>query len=117
AAQKTTLLEEVELVHDALPDLSLDEIDTTTRWLGKRLAAPLVITGMTGGTRAAFRVNRDLARIAEEAGIAFGVGSQRAMHTRPETAWTFRVREFAPTTVLLANIGLAQAREMSPEEI
>jgi len=117
AAVKTTLLEEVELVHDAVPDLALDDVDTSARWLGKRLAAPLLITSMTGGTADAFRVNRDLARIAEEAGIAFGVGSQRAMHRRPETAWTFRVREFAPTTVLLANIGLAQAREMSPEDI
>ncbi len=112
SAVKTTLLEQVELVHDALPDLALEEIDCGTRWLGKRLAAPLVITGMTGGTEAAFAVNRDLARIAEERGIAFGVGSQRAMQSRPASEWTFRIREFAPSTVLLANIGLAQARTM-----
>jgi len=47
----------------------------------------------------------------------FGVGSQRAMHKRPDSGWTFRVREFAPKTVLLANIGLAQARTMTPAEI
>jgi isopentenyl-diphosphate Delta-isomerase len=117
SAAKTTLLEEVELVHDAVPDLAVDDVDTSARWLGKRLAAPLVITSMTGGTADAFRVNRDLAQVAEEAGIAFGVGSQRAMHRRPDTAWTFRVREFAPTTALLANIGLAQARTMKPEDI
>ena len=116
AERKTTLLEQVELVHDALPDLSLDEIDTSTRWLGKRLAAPLVITGMTGGTRAAFRVNRDLARVAEEAGIAFGVGSQRAMQTRPTSGWTYGVREYAPTTVVLANIGIGQAQTMETEQ-
>src|SRR5262249_49454265 len=114
AAVKTTLLEEVELVHDAVPDLALDDVDTSARWLGKRRAARLLITWMTGGTGEAFRVNRALARVAEEPGIAFGVGSQRAMHRRPDTAWTFRVREFAPTAVLLANIGLAQAREMTP---
>jgi len=116
AAGKTTLLEEVELVHDALPDLSLDEIDTSTTWLGKALAAPLVITGMTGGTRAAFDVNRDLARVAEEAGIAFGVGSQRAMQSRPGSEWTYRVREYAPTTVVLANIGIGQAQDMEPAQ-
>lgn len=116
AAGKTTLLEEVELVHDALPDLDLDEVDTSTRWLGKRLAAPLVITGMTGGTRAAFKVNRDLARVAEEAGIAFGVGSQRAMQSRPSSEWTYRVREHAPSTVILANIGIGQAQEMELEQ-
>ncbi|HZR79778.1 MAG TPA: type 2 isopentenyl-diphosphate Delta-isomerase [Candidatus Binatia bacterium] len=116
AESKTTLFEQVELVHDAVPDLALDEIDCSTRWLGKRLAAPLVITSMTGGTEEAFAVNRDLARIAEECGIAFGVGSQRAMQRRPDSEWTFRVREFAPTTVLLANIGLAQAREMAARD-
>jgi isopentenyl-diphosphate delta-isomerase len=115
-ATKTTLLEEVELVHEALPDLGYDSIDIRRNWLGKRLAAPLVITGMTGGTRQAFRVNRDLARVAEEKGIAFGLGSQRAMQTRPESAWTYEVREHAPTTVLLANIGLGQARTMKLDE-
>ncbi|MFM8409313.1 MAG: type 2 isopentenyl-diphosphate Delta-isomerase [Alphaproteobacteria bacterium] len=112
ALRKTTLLEEVELLHDAVPDLSLEEIDCTTTWLGKRLRAPLVITAMTGGTGSAFEVNRDLAGLAEEFGIAFGVGSQRAMQKRPGSGWTFEVRRFAPTTVLLANIGLAQARTM-----
>lgn len=112
ASVKSTLLEEVELVHDALPDLALDEVDTSTSWLGKRLKAPLVITGMTGGTRSAFRVNRDIARVAEEAGIAFGVGSQRAMQKRPSSEWTYRVREHAPSTVVLANIGIGQAQEM-----
>lgn len=117
AADKTTLFEQVELVHDALPDLALDDVDCRVRWLGKELAAPLVITGMTGGTSEAFAVNRDLARIAEETRIAFGVGSQRAMQKHPESAWTYRIREFAPTTVLLANIGLAQARTMSATEL
>lgn len=113
---KTSLFEQVELVHDALPDLSSEEIDCSTRWLGKRLSAPLVITSMTGGTDEAFRINRDLATLAEAVGIGFGVGSQRAMQRHPERESTFRVREFAPTTVLLANIGIAQARSMAPRE-
>ncbi|HYC23934.1 MAG TPA: type 2 isopentenyl-diphosphate Delta-isomerase [Candidatus Bathyarchaeia archaeon] len=116
AAVKTNLFEEVELVHDALPDLAYEDLDLRSRWLGKELRLPFVITSMTGGTSEAFAINRDLAIVAEEAGIAFGVGSQRAMQRRPDSEWTFRVREFAPTTVLLGNIGLAQARTMSPAE-
>ncbi len=116
ASAKTTLLEQVELVHEALPDLNLNDVDTSTPWLGKKLAAPLVITGMTGGTRAAFKVNRDLARVAEEAGIAFGVGSQRAMQSRPKSEWTYQIREYAPSTVVLANIGIGQAQEMEVEQ-
>ncbi len=114
---KTTLFDDVELIHNSLPELSVDDIDTTTVFLGKTLQLPLLITGMTGGTAEAFAVNRDLATIAERLGIAFGLGSQRVMQRDPETAWTFAVREFAPTTVLLANIGLVQARDQSTGEV
>lgn len=108
---KTTLFEEVELIHNAVPELGVDDIDLGVEFLGKKLRAPLLITGMTGGTDDAFAVNRDLSIVAERCGIAFGLGSQRVMQRDPETAWTFAVREFAPTTVLLANIGLIQAAE------
>ncbi len=114
---RTTLLEHVRLMHQSLPDLALDEIDLSLELLGKRLRAPIVIAGMTGGTERAFEVNRDLASLAEELGYAFGLGSQRAMHVRPETKWTFRVREHAPTTLLFGNLGVVQAREMTTSAI
>jgi isopentenyl-diphosphate Delta-isomerase len=114
---KTTLLEEVDLVHDALPDLAVDEIDVGTTLLGKRLRAPLLITGMTGGTDEAAEINQSLARVAEEHGIAFGLGSQRAMHRQPELGYTFTVREHAPTTLVLSNVGVVQAGAMTTAEI
>jgi isopentenyl-diphosphate delta-isomerase len=114
---KTTLLEEVDLVHDALPDLAVDEVDVGTELLGKRLRAPLLITGMTGGTAEASEINRDLARVAEEFGIAFGLGSQRAMQRRPELAYTFEVRAHAPSTLVLANLGIVQAAELGTAEV
>lgn len=116
AEHKTTLLEEVELIHEALPEVSYDQLDTSRKWLGKKLAVPLIITGMTGGTRQAFAVNRDMAKVAEACGIAFGVGSQRAMQSRPDSAWTYEVRKYAPTTIVLANIGLGQACTMKLPE-
>ena len=108
-AAKTTLLEEVDLIHDALPELSVDEVVTETVFLGKRLRAPLLITGMTGGTPEASEINRALATVAEAHGIAFGLGSQRAMQRSPDVAYTFEVRAHAPTTLVLANLGLVQA--------
>ncbi|WP_394839177.1 type 2 isopentenyl-diphosphate Delta-isomerase [Pendulispora rubella] len=110
---KGTLLDEVHLVHDALPDRHLDAIDLGTTLLGRRLAAPVVVSGMTGGTPEARAINRDLARAAETLGLAFGLGSQRAMVLRPDTAATYAVRDVAPTALVLGNIGLVQAREMS----
>lgn len=106
---KTTLLEEVELLHDALPELAVDEVELGTTLVGKRLRAPLLITGMTGGTAEARAINQDLAGVAETAGIAFGLGSQRAMQREPDLSDTFAVRAYAPTTAVLANIGVVQA--------
>lgn len=114
---KTTLLEQVRLVHDALPDLDARALDTTCTILGKRLRAPLVIAAMTGGTEEAARINRELASIAEERGYGFGLGSQRAMHVRKESAGTYAVREVAPSALVLGNIGVVQARQMTTAEV
>ncbi len=113
----TNLLERVQLVHQSLPDFSVDDIDTSTTLLGKRLRLPLVIAAMTGGTERAAQVNRDLASIAEARGLGFGLGSQRAMQRQPDTAWTYQIRESAPTTLVLGNVGVVQAREWSSDII
>jgi isopentenyl-diphosphate delta-isomerase len=114
---KTTLLEAVDLVHDSLPELAVDEVDVGTTLLGKRLRAPLLITGMTGGTAEAAEINQSLARVAEEHGIAFGLGSQRAMQRDPGLGYTFTVREHAPTTLVLANLGVVQAAATASADI
>src|SRR5262252_6740100 len=110
---KTTLFEDVELVHYALTTTSLDEIDLSIELLGKRLEAPLMVTGMTGGTPEAGAFNREVAALAERLGIGFGVGSQRAMLSQPELTSTFQVRDVAPGVLLFGNIGIAQLRECS----
>ncbi|MDP3273734.1 MAG: type 2 isopentenyl-diphosphate Delta-isomerase [Deltaproteobacteria bacterium] len=113
----TTLLECVRLVHDALPELDLDQVDTTQSLLGKTLRAPLVIAAMTGGTDEAAALNQTLAAVAESRGYGFGLGSQRAMHRTQALAYTYRVREHAPTTLVFGNVGLVQARTMSTGQL
>lgn len=115
--QRTTLLECVRLVHQSLPETSYDNVDTRVRLLGKELRAPLVIAAMTGGHERAAEINQALAAIANDLGYAFGLGSQRAMQKRPETSWTYQVRERAPDVLLFGNVGIVQARDMSTEEV
>jgi isopentenyl-diphosphate delta-isomerase len=112
-----TLLSDVHFIHDSLPELAVDEIDLSTEFVGKKLKAPLFISAMTGGTEAASAINKDLARLANKLGIGFGLGSQRAMLRRPEMAWTFAVRDVAPDVLLLGNLGLVQAHEMTTAQV
>ncbi len=104
----TTGLEQVRLRHVALPELNLTAVDLRTTFLGKPLAAPLLISSMTGGTERAATINRRLAEAAQARGIAMGLGSQRTGLEVPATAATFRVRDVAPDILLLANLGAVQ---------
>ncbi len=115
--RRTTLLEEVHLVHQALPELAFDAVDLDTTLCGRQLRAPVVVSGMTGGTPEAGAINRDLARAAERVGAAFGVGSQRAMALHAELESTFHVRDAAPDVMLIGNIGVVQARELGRERV
>lgn len=95
----------VRLRHEALPEIALAEVDPSTRFLGFRLRAPILISSMTGGTGRAAEVNLRLAGAAGAAGIAMGLGSGRALIENPGLLPTFDVRDAAPQAVLFANIG------------
>jgi len=104
----TTGLENYHFTHEALPELDLNRIDTTLDLFGKKLAAPILISSMTGGTAEAETINLRLAEAAQECGIVMGVGSQRAAIEHPEQAKTFQVRRVAKDILLFANLGAVQ---------
>jgi isopentenyl-diphosphate delta-isomerase len=104
----TTGLAGYRFLHNALPEIALDEVDLATSFLGKRLQLPLLISSMTGGTAEAQRINLHLAEGAQATGIAMGLGSVRAALEAPHLADTFRVRHWAPDILLFANLGAAQ---------
>jgi isopentenyl-diphosphate delta-isomerase len=101
-------LEQFHFIHRALPELNLQDVDTTTKLFGKTLNAPLLISSMTGGTDRAFEINQILATAAQQTRIAIGVGSQRIALEQPDLAYTFQIRKFAPDALLFANLGAIQ---------
>ena len=98
----------IHLLHQALPELDLRQVTTSTTFLGKPLAGPLLISSMTGGTEQAARINRALAEAAQAVGVAMGLGSQRAALEDRRWEASFQVRRLAPSIPLLANLGAVQ---------
>ncbi len=95
-------------LHCALPEIDLDDVDLSVTLFGRKLRAPLLISSMTGGTPEARRINLALAQVAEEFGLAMGLGSARALLEHPDSLDSFDVRSRAPRAVLLANLGAVQ---------
>lgn len=104
----TTGFGSYQFVHEALPELDLDDIDTRALIFGKELRTPFIISSMTGGIEEGRRINRILAEAAETLGLAMGVGSQRVALLNPDVADTYRVRDLAPDIPLFANLGAVQ---------
>ncbi len=105
-------LECVKLIHNALPEIDFDEIDTSTEFLNTKFGAPIIIDSMTGGTPEALKINSRLGQLAEISGFGMGLGSQRAGLKSSILAETYSVaRKNAPSAFLIANIGGAQLAE------
>ncbi|SIR93604.1 type 2 isopentenyl-diphosphate Delta-isomerase [Natronorubrum thiooxidans] len=111
---------DIELVHEALPEVHRDEIDTSTTLFGHELAAPIVIESMTGGHPNTTKINRNLAQAAQQMNVAMGVGSQRAgLELDDEDlleSYTV-VRDVAPDALLYGNVGAAQLLEYDVDDV
>lgn len=113
---RMTGFDDIELVHNCLPEMNKDSIDMETVFLGRKLAAPLLIASMTGGHPDTKAANAALAGAAEELGIGIGVGSQRAAIENPQLEDSFRVvRDEAPNAFIYGNVGAAQLNEFGIE--
>ncbi|WP_290623997.1 MULTISPECIES: type 2 isopentenyl-diphosphate Delta-isomerase [unclassified Archaeoglobus] len=111
-----TGLEDVMLIHKALPEVDYSKIKTEVDFFGKKLSFPFLIASMTGGHPETKSINANLAEAVEEMGIGMGVGSQRAAIENEGLADSFTiVREKAPKAFIYANIGAPQVLEEGVE--
>ena len=104
----TNGLERYFFLHNALPELNLEEVDLSVQVFGKKLKAPLLISSMTGGSKEATQINQRLAEAAQASGVAMGLGSQRAAIEDKKLASSYKVRNVAPDILLFANLGAVQ---------
>jgi isopentenyl-diphosphate delta-isomerase len=108
-SELTNGLERYHFVHEALPELELEAVDTSLTLFGKKLSAPILISSMTGGTEEAGKINQHLAEAAQECSLAMGVGSQRAALEDQHQVHTYAiVRKVAPDILLFSNLGAVQ---------
>ncbi|MGE5685356.1 MAG: type 2 isopentenyl-diphosphate Delta-isomerase, partial [Nitrososphaerota archaeon] len=109
AKESSTYLEYVKLIHNALPEIDFDAVETNQKFLSHHFKAPIIIDSMTGGTPEATKINSRLSLAAEKFGLGMGLGSQRAGLLSSELAETYSIaRSNAPNAFLVANIGGAQ---------
>jgi isopentenyl-diphosphate delta-isomerase len=93
------------LANQPLPEITLEDIDTSSTFLGKRIVAPFIISPITGGTERSMKINKNLAKAAQELGVVMSVGSQKLALENPSLIPTYQVRDVAPDIPLLANLG------------
>jgi isopentenyl-diphosphate delta-isomerase len=108
--------DDIELFHESLPEIDIDDISTEVELFGRKLAAPIVITGMTGGFSGATSINKNLAKAAATLGIGFGVGSERAAVINGVFPESYSVAKDYDVPLKLSNIGAPQLIEQKPGE-
>lgn len=105
---KTTGLEGINFIHNALPEIDFAEIDLQATFLNKTINAPFLVSSMTGGSGLATKINQNLATAAEEKGWAIALGSTRALLESDAYEESFLIRKQAKTVPLIANLGAVQ---------
>lgn len=107
-SRMTSGFERFRFIHNALPEMSLADIELTSAFLGRSLKTPILVSSMTGGVERGLEITRNLAKAAQAVGCAMGVGSQRVAIEDPELSSLFNVRDVAPDVMLFANLGAVQ---------
>lgn len=109
---KSTGFEKYEFVHNALPEIDYEEIDTNVKFFSFNFSAPIIVSSMTGGFKRAGFINSTLAELCKEKNIGMGVGSQRQALENSDYLETFKVvRKASKDIFVMSNIGAAQVAD------
>jgi isopentenyl-diphosphate delta-isomerase len=108
--------DDVHIIHNALPEVNMGDIDLSLTLFGTELAAPIVISAITGGFEGAESINRNLAAGAAKVGVGLGLGSQRPALTDESLVPSYEVVKEFEVPLVMANIGAPQLVKQSDAE-
>lgn len=108
--------DDIHFVHHALPEIDFSDIQCDTKVLGKTLAAPIIISAITGGYPKAEMINRNLAEAASKLQIGLGIGSQRAALENEDLKGTYSVIKEFDIPLVIGNIGAPQLISQNDSE-
>lgn len=104
-SKESTLLDNVYIEHNAISDVSLDEIDTSIDFMGKKIAMPLMVDAMTGGGSSSVSINEDLSSICETLNIPMAVGSESIAIADEESRESFELVKYKEDLFRVGNLG------------
>lgn len=108
-----TGLDQIELIHDSLPDLNLNEISIESEFMDETLSTPFFVSGMTAGHENAQLINERIAFMASERGWIMGLGSQRReLDENFDDQGLQGLSVRYPQLRLISNIGISQLIEL-----
>lgn len=104
------LFGDIYLDHNSLSDVNFNEIDTSVKFLGRKISMPLMVNAMTGGGELSADINEDLSSICESLNIPMAVGSQTIALEDNEALESFSlVKE--KNLVRIGNLGAEKSLE------
>ncbi len=115
-SKRKTGFEDVHFIHECIPNINFSDIDCSCEFFGKKISAPVIVAGMTGGHIDAKKINKNIARAVQDLGLGMGVGSQRPGIEDESLMDTYKVRDEAPEILLIANLGVPQFMKYTAKE-
>ncbi len=114
--KKSTLLNDVELIHRGISKVDYEDISTEINLFGKKLSAPIIVSGMTGGFEGAKEINKNIAIAIEELNLGMGVGSQRAGLKNEKLSETYSIVRKYTDNLVIGNLGAVNLMDNWGEE-
>jgi len=111
-------LEDIHFVHHSFPRMDVSDVSLETQVGELSFNVPFYINAMSGGSKWTGKVNKKLATIAKEAGLAIATGSVSAAIKNPEVADSFKiVRSVNKDGLVFANLGANHGLEDAKKTI